>query len=441
MNKQKWIECALSAGFESFEIYQTVIKERSMTWFEGRTDTYVTSRVTGTSMRGIINGKAVNLATEDLSDDDMENTVASLKEQAAVITSDDPAVIRRPQPFEPVPQTREWVRPSAAAVRELLADIEQRVLAYDERFFRVMRMRWAEETSVRTIVNSYGLDAEDACTVQYLTCGAAAGKDSGVRDGYRTETVADINTFDRDSFVRKLCTGVLNKLNAGSIPSGNYPVIIEHDAMTSLFTAFVPMFSGELIARGISPLRDKLGVKIFSDLVTVIDDPRSPEAPAAAAFDDEGCPTFRKAVVENGVFRTILHNSASAAKMDTESTGNGFRRSYSSVVSVQPMNLSVLPGDKSPEELCADMADGLVITAFAGLHAGINILTADFSLQCSGYLVKNGVRERGVTLITAAGNFLELMRNISAVGNDQEWGAGTICIPSISFKSIAIAGE
>ena len=441
MNKQKWIEYALASGFDSFEIYQTEKQERTLKWFEGKTDSYVTSRVTGTSMRGIINGKTVNLSTEDLSDDEMESMIASLKEQAEVISSGDPAVIRRPEPFEPVQESRKPVRPSAQQIRELLADIEKRTLAFDERIFQVMHMTWTEESAKRTIVNSYGMDAEDAGTVQVLFCGAAAKEGNDIRNAYREETVEDIASFDRDAFVGKMCTAVLNKLNASSLPSGTYPVILEQEAMTSLFTAFSSMFSGDLIAKGISPLRDSLNEKIFSDLITVIDDPRNPEAAFTAAFDDEGCPAFRKTVVENGVFRTILHNSVSAEKMGAESTGNGFRRNYASVVGVQPMNMYIVPGEKSLEELCADMKDGLVITSFAGLHAGINPVTADFSLQCSGYLVKDGIRERGVSLITAAGNFLELMKNVTAAGNDQEWGVNTICAPSIAFSGCAIAGE
>ncbi|MBQ1447383.1 MAG: TldD/PmbA family protein, partial [Solobacterium sp.] len=81
MNKQKWIHAAVQAGFESFEIYQQGKNERSWTWFEGKMDTFVTSRVLSTSLRGIYSGKMVNYATEDLSDDLMETIISSMKEQ------------------------------------------------------------------------------------------------------------------------------------------------------------------------------------------------------------------------------------------------------------------------------------------------------------------------------------------------------------------------
>ncbi|MBQ9153258.1 MAG: TldD/PmbA family protein [Solobacterium sp.] len=441
MNKQKWIDYALSSGFESFEIYQSESSERTLSWYEGKMDTFVTSKVLGTSLRGVISGKTVNFATEDLSDSLMETVIASMKEQASAITSDDPGMMRKPEPFEPVQNSRTWHQPSAAQIRELLADIEQKILSYDERIFQATSMEWSEQTSGRTIVNSLGVDAEEKHTVQVLACGAAAKEGSEIKNDYCVKVVTDIETFDRDAYVKELCESVLNKLNASSIASGNYPVIIEHEAMTSLFTAFSGIFSGELIGKGISPLKDALDTQIFSGLITVIDDPRNTDSVNPAAFDDEGCPTYRKTVVDHGVFRTILHSTASGARMNMESTGNGFKGSYTSAVGVRPMNCFVEPGDKTLDELCADMKEGLVITSLAGLHAGINFITTNFSLQCSGYLVKDGKRDRSVTLITIAGNFLDLMKHVTAVGNDADWSYKTIAVPSIAFESCAIAGE
>ncbi|MBR2990065.1 MAG: TldD/PmbA family protein [Solobacterium sp.] len=441
MNKQEWIKAALAAGFDQFEIYQSGTKERSYTWFEGKMDTFTASRVLGTSLRGICGGKMVNYATEDLSDDGMDRIIASMKEQAGAITSDEPGVIRSPLPVPETAPQRRWTTPTAAEVRELLADIEQRVLAYDERIFMVIREGWSEETGTRSIFNSLGMDLEDTDTVQILTCGAAAKDGNDIKNEYRSEIVEDIHTFDRDAFVEKLCTDVLNKLNASSMASGTYPVIFESGAMTALFTAFSSMFSGDLIAKGISPLRDQYGQPVFSGKITITDDPLRREAAQVCPFDDEGCPTSAKTIVDHGVFRTILHNTRSASRINAESTGNGFRGSYASPVEVSPMNCCIEPGDKTLKELCAEMQNGLVITTLAGLHAGINPVTTDFSLQCSGYWVKDGKRDHSVSLVTVAANFLEMMGNVTAVGSDLEWKQHSVVTPSIAFKGCAISGK
>ena len=87
------------------------------------------------------------------------------------------------------------------------------------------------------------------------------------------------------------------------------------------------------------------------------------------------------------------------------------------------------------------MKDGLVITDLQGLHAGIDFVTTNFSLQASGYLVKDGKRDRSVTLITVAGNFMDLMKKVEEVGSDLDWSYHQIKSPSIYFKECAVSGE
>ena len=441
MNKQQWITCALEQGFESFEIYQEETRERTVTWLNGKTNTFVTSNVTGTSLRGVINGKMATFATENPDDRMMGSVINSMKNQAAVTGDEEPGIIRRPQESNVTAEPGTWVRPSVAEITELLSNTEKKILAYDPRIIMASSIGWSEETSVRTIVNSYGMQAEDRNTVQILMASAAAKEGNEVKNTYESQPVREIGTFDLDQFIAKVCDTALNKLNASSLPSNTYPVIFERGAMTSLFSAFSGMFSGEMISKGISPLNDKLGTKIFSEKITVIDDPGSQETVSMYRYDDEGCPTFRKTVVDQGVFRTILHNSASATKMNAESTGNGFKASYASPVGVHPMNCCIQNGDQTLDELCSEMKNGFVITDLAGLHAGIDFVTTNFSLQCSGYWVKDGVRDHSVSLVTTAGNFLEMMKDVTAVGNDLDWGYRSTACPSIAFGGCAIAGE
>ena len=277
--------------------------------------------------------------------------------------------------------------------------------------------------------------------MQLLQAGAAAASGNEVKNDYRAEVIEDLSAFDTEAFAKKLAEDVVNKLDAVQLASGTYPVIFEKDAMTSLFAAFSDLFSGDLIGKGISPLRDSLNTKIFSDLITVIDDPRNTDAVMLANYDDEGTPTYRKALVEAGVFKTILHSSRSAARMNMTSTGSGYKGSYAAPVDVSMFNCYIVPGEKSLDELCADMKDGYVITDLAGLHAGIDFVTTNFSLQCSGYWVKDGKRDHSVSLVTVAANFLEMMKQVTAVGSDLDWKYHSIVTPSIAFQGCAISGK
>lgn len=440
MDKKKWFAKAEAEGFESFEIYQDMSEERRFTWFEGELDTYVVSHVLGTGFRGVTGGKMVNASSEDTGDGQMDDIISSMKRQASMISSDDPARLRQPEEID-VQKACLPASFDAARIREFLKKTEEKILAFDERIFQVTDLEYEESRGRRTIVNSYGMDLCDESGINVLVAGAAAKQGDEIRTAYEFEPVADPDTFDLDAFVSKLADKVTGRLGAEIPESGNVSVLIDREAMTSLLRAFSPMFCGEQIRKGISPLSGRLNTKIFSDLITITDDPACEQAYTKWQFDDEGCPVKRKAVVDHGVFRTILHSTASAQAMQCESSGNGFRRSYDSPIDTLPRNFWIEPGEKSPEELMAEMKDGILITEFAGLHAGLDHVTGDFSLQCGGFRIKDGIRAEGLTLFTAAGNILTLLSDVKAVGNDLKWGVSSIVTPSILVGSLAVSGK
>lgn len=441
MNKEKWIAYAKEQGFESFEIYQEVSEERSLSWYGGQMDSFVTSHVNGTSLRGIIDGNMAMLATEDAGDELMEELIGKMIDQSKVITTEDKGVIREPQKTDEVVSQRKFIRPESSDILDLFRETEKKILSYDERVLQVSFIEWGETSRRREITNSYGMEVKDGDRIQVMVAGVVVKQGDEVKDSYDFEIVEDLSSFDTEKFVKELCDKALNKLGADSLESGTYKVIMEKGAMSSLFAAFSQMFSGELIGKGLSPLNDSLGKKIFSEKITVIDDPRYTEAVTTANYDDEGCPTRRKTIVDRGVFEMMLHNSKSALRLGTESTGNGFKPGYAAAVNVMPKNMYIEKGDKSLDELMAEMGEGLVIESLAGLHAGLDFITTDFSLQCAGYYVKDRKRERSITLITVASNFLKMMKDVTDVGNDLEWKMSSTACPSILFKGLSISGK
>ena len=187
-------------------------------------------------------------------------------------------------------------------------------------------------------------------------------------------------------------------------------------------------------------LKDKLGEEVFGKNITLIDDPLFWEAQQQYSFDDEGVATCTKAVVENGVLKTYLHNLKTAAMMQVKSTGNGFKNSVNSSVDIQPANLYLKAGDTSLEEMFKQLQNGVYITSVAGLHAGLNPISGSFNLQSSGFLIENGRKTKPVTLIIISGTLQELLNNVSYVGNDFEFKRG-VGAPSLAIKSMAISGK
>ena len=121
--------------------------------------------------------------------------------------------------------------------------------------------------------------------------------------------------------------------------------------------------------------------------------------------------------------------------MNTESTGNGFGGGTGTT------NFAIANGNIAYDALIEQMDKGIIITDISGLHAGINTMTTQFSLLASGYLVENGEIVKSVNLITIAGVFMDMMKEVVAVGDDLEYGLSGVGAPSILFKGCAISGE
>ena len=186
---------------------------------------------------------------------------------------------------------------------------------------------------------------------------------------------------------------------------------------------------------------DKEGEIIASDVVTIVDDPLLDNGFASTPFDDEGVATYKKELVSKGELKTLLHNLKTAYKAGCKSTGNGFKYSYASPVSISPTNLYIEKGEKSLEELMEEVGEGILITELAGLHSGANSITGDFSLAAKGFYIENGKKSYPVEQITIAGNYFYMLKDIEEVGNDLKFPMSSIGSPSVKIKEISIAGK
>ena len=162
-------------------------------------------------------------------------------------------------------------------------------------------------------------------------------------------------------------------------------------------------------------------------------------------FDGEGVATYRKAVVENGVLKTLLYDLSTAKRAGTSTTGNGQRSSYSNPVSIAPYNFYLAPGQESEEALLARLGEGLYITELKGLHAGANDVTGDFSIESAGFMVRNGKRAEAIRSFTIAGNFFDMLKAIEALSDTVHFGMpGGFTVfgsPDVLLRRMSVAGK
>jgi PmbA protein len=195
--------------------------------------------------------------------------------------------------------------------------------------------------------------------------------------------------------------------------------------------------NGDSVYRGASFLAGKLGEKIASDTVTVIDDGTVVGGFGTSPFDGEGVPTRRTVVIENGVLKSYLLNTYTAKKLKLQTTGNA-SRGLAGTPGIGLGNYFFQPGKRAPKELIGDVKEGLYVTEFLG-H-GANLVTGDYSRGASGMWISGGELAYPVEEITVAGNLKEMFQHITEIANDLEF-RGSVASPTLRIDGLTVGGE
>lgn len=227
-------------------------------------------------------------------------------------------------------------------------------------------------------------------------------------------------------------------LGGKPIPTGRYTLLLDPETTSALIDEIAELFCASDVHRGHSMLAGRLGTAVAAPCFSLVDDGTLPGRIGTSPFDAEGVPTRRTVLIEGGVARSYLYNLQYAQKDGVESTGNA-SRGLSSLPDVGTSNLILEAGTSSPEALVQSVKSGLWVTELMGLHT-LDPVSGDFSLGAKGIAVKNGALAGAVGGITIAGNLLELLNKVVAVGNDFEFfGSTGAC--TLVVDDIAIAGQ
>ena len=179
--------------------------------------------------------------------------------------------------------------------------------------------------------------------------------------------------------------------------------------------------NGEAVVKGRSLFRDRLGESVASEVVTLVDDPTNPDAYTATDVDGEGLAARRNVLIEGGRLERFVHNSYSARRAGTVSTGNAVRGGFAGTPGVGALALALQPGTRDQAALIADIDDGLLVQSVSGLHSGVNSVSGDFSTGASGMLITNGTVGAPVRELTIASTLQRMLLDIAEVGSDVDW--------------------
>ncbi len=439
LNYQELIKKAKDKGFSDLEITEYGSETLEIQVYQGKVSEHTESKIKKVSIRAIYQNKMANLSIEDLNMN-IDLILDKLKENALILSTNEQYEIYEGSSSYPKIKLKEndFNKVSIQDKIKILIDLESKLKEKDSRIIHVPSLGYEEDITTHRIINSKNLDIEKQGKYCAVAMQIVAKEDDDIQSGYEVEVKERFDELDFASLIDKITTRVLSMLKAKPVPSKTYPVIIENEAMADLFSTFISIFSGETKIKQITPLLNKENQKIMSDKISIIDDPMKEDCIFKDPFDDEGVACYKKEIVTKGVFNTFLHNLKTAKYFNTTSTGNGFR--MGGAIGVSGANTYIEKGTKSKEELISSLKEGLLITELAGLHAGVNAISGDFSLKSSGYYIENGKIIRPVTLIVAAGNFLSMMNEVEEVASDLKMTLSRVGSPSILFKGLSISG-
>lgn len=440
MEFKKILAKAQDLGIEELELYESVNSSLSFSLFDDAIDGREESETKVYSLRGVYNNQIATVYLENDSDESIVKALENLKEAAMVINTKDAFYIYGgDKDYEELePRVSDFNQYSTGDKIALLESITASFKSKTDLFFH-SQVAYEESTTTVTIINSNGLNLQRTNSNVVIVAELSCKQNDEIKDSYDYAYLTKLSDLNVEEFTSKIVKEALDKFGAKTIPSGSYKVVLQNDVVSSLLSVYSHIFLADSVKNKMSFLENKIGVKVFGENVTIVDNPFLKEAPANSSFDDEGVACHKHTLVDKGVLKTYLHNLSTADYFKTKSTGNGYKKGVSGNVAVLPSNLVLEPGDSSFSEILKEVGEGVLITSIGGLHAGVNPTSGEFNVQSSGYMIRNGKIAEAITLIILSGKFQDVFNNVILVGNDSKY-RGCFC-PSIYVKNMNISGN
>ncbi|TCZ79875.1 TldD/PmbA family protein [Paenibacillus albiflavus] len=278
------------------------------------------------------------------------------------------------------------------------------------------------------IANSEGLFVEDSRTYTRLVLQAiaesGADKQTGAHGPGAYAGLEFMENIDLDWYAKDAARIASTMVTAKHAPSGKLPVVIDNGFGGVIFhEACGHGLEATAVANKASVFSDKLGEQVASPIVTAIDDGTLKNEWGSLNIDDEGMPTQRNVLIENGILKSYLIDNLGGRKMGMASTGSGRRQSYQFAPTSRMNNTYIENGDSTPEEIIAATEHGLYAKYMGG--GSVNPATGEFNFAVlEGYMVRNGKIEEPVKGATLIGKGIDTLNKIDMVGNNLAHGQG-----------------
>ena len=403
----------------------------------GQIETLERADSAGVDLRVFVDGQIAQVSGSDLSDQGL----ARLAERAVGMARHSPAdpFARLAEPGQVVTQwptleTADPVEPSTDGLLDMAEAMEDAMLSVEGvTNSGGVSAGWTKSSLVMATTNGF------LGSVQATRFGISGSAIAGSGEAQKRDFDYDLAVFAEDlgnpaAVGREAGRRAVSQLGARPGATAKVPVIFEPRVAVRMLGLLTGAINGESVVRGTSLLADLVGELVISPELSVHEDPFKPRGQGSRPFDGEGLPVQPRAIFEDGVLQTHLHNLATAAQAGVEPTGHASRAGAS--IGVGHANLWLSPGSASVEEMLAAAGEAFYVTSLMG--QGANMITGDYSQGATGFWVRDGQLAEPVESMTLGGRLQDMWRSMS-VADDLTFfgGMGT---PTVQMDGLTVAG-
>ncbi len=449
------INAALSTGGNFAEVFVEDRFNTSLYLIGGEIEDAMTGRDYGIGIR-IFNGfNSIYVYTNDASPDNLIS-VAKQGAMAINMSKKDMVIdltrkeIVNNHPIKIMPHTVDNAKKVAMMKRAYNA-----AKNYDDIISQVAVSYGDYEQNI-LIANSEGLLVEDTRVRTRTAISSVASKNGEMQTGFFGPGAhmgfEYYDTIDIEEYAKEASRMAKTMVNADHCKSGKMPVVIDNGFGGVIFhEACGHGLEATSVAKGLSVFTGKIGEKVASELITAVDDGTLKNEWGSSNIDDEGTPTQKNVLIENGILKGYMVDKLNGFKMGMETTGSSRRQSYKLAPTSRMTNTYIADGKSTKQEIIANTEDGLYARYMGG--GSVNPTTGEFNFAVTeGYMIKNGKIDKPVRGATLIGNGKEILNKIDMVGNNRLFGQGmcgsvsgsipaNVGQPTLRVASITVGGR
>lgn len=436
---EKLVQKCLKSGADAAEVYIESTRRLSVRVLNGETETIQEASSAGVGIRVIAGNRLGFCHCNDFSQKALDDTILKAVAFAKLTTPDEFNIL----PGEPGMTAVDGLYDPGIAVvpmeQKITMSLDLEALATkDPRVSKSSGAGYGEGETEVFIANSNGYLKSYKTSACSLSVSVVAEKDNQKNTGGKScsrRFFADLSPLTEIAAVAS--RNAYELIDPVMVKTQRASVIFDPDVAGSLFGGVIQALNGERVSQGASFLGNSLNQRFASELITIYDDGTLERGMASRPFDGEGVPTSRRILVENGIARAFIYNSAAAKRAGTTSTGNASRGGFTTMPGIGTHNIVLEPGKYSRNEIIAATDRGLLVKGITGY--GIDPVTGNFSGGVSGFWIEKGEIVHPVKGLTIAGSASEILNAIDMTGNDIDRNS-TFAAPSFRVLEMQIGG-